>query len=484
MRRGQLLSFDAMLSLVIVILMLGAITSTSSALKDDITAMLGWYERANLADNMLDLLTKSPGEPSNWVLEPSNAEVVGLRKNNSMYPLDYDKLIALNESKEALKSILAKMVNDKDVLLEGYLSEFRVGISGDFPKIYLYNKTFENPKDNPPGINFRITGDPNGNNVFVVTYIEIRRGGNTYINESICDLKRGNNINLVEGDYIKFITGQTVYLTAKRGQYTENYVIPSNAIVEMYITGPEVSNFQLNFGGQGGECPYSFKFVGIGNVVITVSAYDNSRPGIWANYTTYDELVEKNEPTYMFAVIDKEIVTDPDEIKSSKERSQWIEVAHRVAIVSRIHYNLLAGPSTTMPLIYGELKYQIPESGIFTISAPDDIGSVEFVIMSGSRLAGLKVYRNESNEGLKAVLVYKNGSIKMYSGNLSVSIPLKDLYEIQEGEVIGLWMYSLSGWSRDSLHVTITPSLEPFLDPKFDTFLMRVEVWDDWGGET
>ncbi|NJE30387.1 hypothetical protein E3E38_04885 [Thermococcus sp. 18S1] len=482
MRRAQLFSFDAMLALVLVIFILGTVNSTSSTLQNEITTMLGWYERANIADNVLDIMTKSPGEPANWATNPSNTEVIGLRENNSLYSLDYYKLEALSNYKEILKTIIAKMANYRDVLLEGYLSEFQIGITGDFPTVYLYNKTFENPNDNPPGINFMMAGDSKGNTIFTVTYVEIQRNGVTYVDDSICDLKKGNNLDLMEGDHIKFVTGQVVYIEAKRGKYVENYIIPADSTIEIYITGPETSNFKLNFGG--GECPYSFKFTGKGNVVLTVTAYDNSRPEIWAKYTTYDELIEKKEATYRFAVINGAIVVEPDEIDDSKKRSPWTEVAERISIVGRIQYDLSGGPSDRNPLIYGRLKYQVPESGSFTVSAPESAGSIEFVIISGSQLTGLKIYRNEQDGKLNAVVVYQgNKQIKRYSGDSSVSIPLKDLCSGSEGEVIGLWMYSISRWDRSSVQISITPNLEPFLAPKFDSILLRAEVWDDLGGE-
>jgi len=77
-RRAQLLSMDALVSLVLVIMILGTVSATSESLRSGITSMIGWYERSNIADNMLDVLTKSPGVPEDWEANPSNLKLVGL----------------------------------------------------------------------------------------------------------------------------------------------------------------------------------------------------------------------------------------------------------------------------------------------------------------------------------------------------------------------------------------------------------------------
>ena len=86
-----------MLALVVVILMVGTITSTSSALKSEIEGMIGWYERANIADNMLDVLTKSPGEPNNWYENPGILVSLGLADNTTR-SLSFEKVRVLEES--------------------------------------------------------------------------------------------------------------------------------------------------------------------------------------------------------------------------------------------------------------------------------------------------------------------------------------------------------------------------------------------------
>ena len=116
-RRGQLFSLDAMLAVVIVIIMLGTVTATSEGLRNEITSMVGWYERANIANNMLDVLTKSPGEPSNWVENPSEVRVIGLADNKSG-GVSYQKMMGLVDAVEnnipAVKESLTRMCENKD----------------------------------------------------------------------------------------------------------------------------------------------------------------------------------------------------------------------------------------------------------------------------------------------------------------------------------------------------------------------------------
>ncbi len=134
-RRGQMFSLDALISLVIVILMLGTITSTSSSLKNEIEGMIGWYERANIADNMLDVLTKSPGEPANWFNNTSELRVLGLASNLTM-GVDYNKLNALIElidrqNKNVVDS-LNKLSTGKDFLMKFIRGRTIIGVDFEY----------------------------------------------------------------------------------------------------------------------------------------------------------------------------------------------------------------------------------------------------------------------------------------------------------------------------------------------------------------
>ena len=48
MRRGQLLSIDALLSLVIVVMVVGVVMNTNDMIRAEITNLLDWYDRANI----------------------------------------------------------------------------------------------------------------------------------------------------------------------------------------------------------------------------------------------------------------------------------------------------------------------------------------------------------------------------------------------------------------------------------------------------
>jgi len=102
-RRGQLLSIDALLSLVIVVMVVGVVMNTNDMIKAEITNLLDWYDRANIANNMLDVLIKNPGYPEDWEEGAADVKVVGLRDNTYSFALDYDKIIALNRSKDFCK---------------------------------------------------------------------------------------------------------------------------------------------------------------------------------------------------------------------------------------------------------------------------------------------------------------------------------------------------------------------------------------------
>jgi len=95
MRRGQIFSLDALISLVIVIMIVGTFLSTSGELESGISGVIGWYSRSQIADTALGLLVKNPGTPPNWNENLSSLEVVGLGNSLYSYAVDYDKIKAL-----------------------------------------------------------------------------------------------------------------------------------------------------------------------------------------------------------------------------------------------------------------------------------------------------------------------------------------------------------------------------------------------------
>lgn len=154
MRHGQVLSLDALLSLVLVILVLGTITSTSENLKKEISDMVGWYERANIGDNMLDVLIRSPGDPVNWEEAPGSVRMIGLRSTSGQY-IENKKLqtfIDLAESGDArTREILLNISMNRSFLLAFYIPTLNINVTLQFS----------------PGSGLEITG------------INVTRAGNT-----------------------------------------------------------------------------------------------------------------------------------------------------------------------------------------------------------------------------------------------------------------------------------------------------------------
>ena len=128
MRRGQLLSMDALVSIVLVIMILGTVSATSESLRSGITSMIGWYERSNIADNMLDVLTKSPGVPENWSTT-GHIVALGLRDTDSEY-LSSMKLLRLvqlvDSNNTTVISKLRELADGKNFELRAYYSLYSV----------------------------------------------------------------------------------------------------------------------------------------------------------------------------------------------------------------------------------------------------------------------------------------------------------------------------------------------------------------------
>ncbi|WP_367883439.1 hypothetical protein [Thermococcus peptonophilus] len=113
---------------------MGTVSATSENLKNEITSLVGWYERANIAGgNMLDVLLKTPpGDPENWTDDPANAVMVGIE--SKLIPggtVDFLKLKALNSSLEEIAPpILQKLSQGRDFMIEAYVSKYNVSVSG------------------------------------------------------------------------------------------------------------------------------------------------------------------------------------------------------------------------------------------------------------------------------------------------------------------------------------------------------------------
>ncbi|USS40987.1 hypothetical protein NF865_01845 [Thermococcus aggregans] len=494
MKKGQLLSIDALLSLVIVVMVVGVVMNTNDMIKAEITNLLDWYDRANIANNMLDVLTKRPGYPEDWESNVSSVKMVGLRDKKYPFALSYEKIIALNRSKEEFKDIFNQLARGKDFLLEVYISNITLNISGRFPRVYLDNITFANPRGNPPGVNLDITnktGDnpDSDNGEFRVSYIEIRNlNGATYVNEAICDLPdlTGNNLQLNPETgiyYLKVITVDPVWIKAKRGQgYIEPspLYLPPGTVLEVHMNDLTQSNFKITFV----NCPFIFKFTGQGNVFITISGYDSTFPTLNFTYESARNLFDLDKPLYRIAMINGTFESDMNKIKSSMDRSPWTEPVYRVFPVTKFIYNLSSGPSKEEPILYGYYKEYGTKNVIVKIKVNSTLnGNMTLIGASEKGLRGIFVYGNSTD--LSASLVwYENNEpkLKRYHGeNGTIAVPFEDLFPLEntKSKLISLWFYSLEGWSREDVSIEFVPDIKPFLEPEFDETLIRLVVWDD-----
>ncbi|AFN04090.1 hypothetical protein PFC_05745 [Pyrococcus furiosus COM1] len=478
--RGQVFSMDALVSMVIVVMIIGTVSATSESIKNEIVSLIDWYERANVAENMLDVLLKSPGEPEDWHLDISKLEVVGLRSSNRSYALDYLKVMKLSSPEVIGKAI--DISNGKDFMLEVFLSRYNVSINGTFPRVYLANVTFG--LDNPSGgANFRVES-PDGRD-FTVSYILLRRSdGTEYENEEVCKLVKGNVLKLGNKNnkkedesyinYMKIITTESTSIDDKKDDRPP-IIVPPGTVIEIFILN-KTSDLQINFN----PCWQTLKITGQGNVVVTVSAYDSTVPNILGNYT-FAQVVELQDiPTLSFSVINGTVINDKIIIEASMERSPWVEVEKRTVSIETFLYDLSANPSSEVPMIYGVLRSQLPAGSYLKITVPDLPGNMSFVVLSKSDMSGLMIYRMPFENIVRAVVVHGNTSIHYTGNSTSISIPLKDLFgNPQEGDTVAMWLYSLEGWDRGSVKIEIIPDIKWALAPKLDAAIIKLWVWDD-----
>lgn len=480
MRRGQLLSLDAMLSLVMVIMILGTVTTTADNLRGEITSLLGWYERANVADNMLDVLVKNPGVPSDWEANPSGVKVVGLRSENYTYALSYEKLLALKNHFDdaSVKESLLNLSMGKDFRMEFYLSSFNVSISGRFPRYYLHNLLLPG---NDLG-NVKISKAGPGNTEFSISYINLTRDGTSYVNGDVCSLTLGNsgNVSLKPGDHLVFVATEAINVTVQGGQTFEK-TLPSNVKVEFEVID-STSQYRMSVTGCPGNIT-SIHIGGQGQVQIRISARDNALPQLKSNFTGAQEFLENGESFHSFAMINGSIVNDGTLIDKSMGNSPWIEPAERVTTVSRFAYNLSGGPSKEEPIVYGVMRYNPPLGTSLRVKVSSaSQGNLTLISVLGTEVRGLFVYGNSTE--LKATLAYyENGkvSLKYYEGSGStITVPFEELFGSNaKDKPIGLWLYSLNGWGRDHVSLDVVPSIKYLMEPKLDEAIIKLLVWDD-----
>ncbi|AHF81351.1 hypothetical protein [Thermococcus paralvinellae] len=482
MRRGQILSLDALLSLVIVVMVIGVVINANDMIKAGITNLVEWYDKTNIANNMLDILTKSPGYPRDWEKNVTAVKVVGLRSTEYSYALDYDKLMKLNSSINVVnvKNSLVNLSGGRDFQLEFYLTTKNVSVSGNFPEII--NVVLESSSGSG-GVNLKIDG---GNDrTFNVKWVILNKKGRVYENEDICNLVRGVNVDLAVGDILSLETSETIYVSAIRQGGQASYTLPPGTIVTIEILNVDIgqgSNIEVNYGG--GSCPYEFKIVGQGNVRVKFQAEILEDLSISSQFI-YP--TNSSEPTFNFAIINGTVVNSIDTIIKSKKASPWIEYQERRFVVAKLIYSktIQIMQNQKRELIVGKLKQNIPSYAYLEIEVPQEAGNVTFVILDGETPKGLLIKKDTPDSNITAILAWKEGTqniIKFYEGNITtVRIPWGDIFSEFNPEdgakPVEFWLYenNFSGnvILRDRGNIGL------LLEPKFEPILIKLWVWDD-----
>lgn len=254
-----------MLSLVIIIMVVGTVSATSENLKNEITSLVGWYERANIAGNMLDVLLKTPpGDPENWTDDPANAVMVGIE--SKLIPggtVDFLKLKALNSSLEEIAPpILQKLSQGRDFMIEAYVSKYNVSVSGggSFPAVYLDNYEF----DGSAFVFEKASGTEQKKVPIVDIFVKVAPSGQTYTAANICSYFASNqNMDLDPGSYLRVVVNTSTRIGNQNNK--DLVVVPPNTTVEIYVNQ---SNSNGNDNNQGGAVPATFSCL---STVITVS---------------------------------------------------------------------------------------------------------------------------------------------------------------------------------------------------------------------
>lgn len=463
-RKGQFLSLDALLSLVLVIMVIGVVINTNDMIKAEVSSMIGWYDRANIADNMLDVLTKSPGYPENWEDNSSSVRSVGLRSENYSYALSYEKITALNAS-ISMANVRNSLVNFsrwKDFQMEFYLTTKNLSIAGDFPGPLI---TWDLSQDSG---NFRISDK--GNSPFDVECDSVLLNG--------APAPSGNNIQLDSGDVLEFIPLEDIDVYRQNTYYGS---IPSNSYV-IVKTINAISNFKYSF--RSGT-PCTLHITGNGQVRVIVESYNRGSLSITATSVYPTNLTI---PTYSFALINGSPVTSNSIINSSKARSPWIEHEKRDFVVSSLLYSNLTiiSQNETKVLLEGKLKENVPEYAYLEIDVPsDEAGDITLVVLDGGTIKGVLIEKNASNSNVMGEIAWRDGNrtyAKFYEGNTSsVRIPWKDIFgrfNTENGaKPVELWIYenSFSG----NVVLRDLDNLGMLLEPKFEPILIKLWVWDD-----
>ena len=474
---------DALISIVILIMILGTVSATSESLRSEINSVIGWYERTNIADNMLEVLTKTPGEPEEWDKNIFLTRIPGLSSPSDHGIIKYSKLKTFVDSfsNPQIVSSLWRLSLGKDFMMGIYTTNFTIRVIGNPPKIYLQNYTFgtENPSG---GANFKIESAVNPGRDFEVEDIFLRKNnGNEYNASTICLIAGSNRqIDLTTGDYLRVVTNESVSIDDTKDNIPP-IIVPPETVIEIYVV-EEVSNLKINFD----TCPWVLKITGQGQVVVTVSAYDLP-PSIELIQEYPYALWDKNLPTYLLAIINGTVVTDQATIENSIKRAPWVYSSQTTSTMERMEYNVPWNPSKGKTVVYGVTKYQIPDYFTVQFQAPPVHGNVSVVFAIGSGRGMIFVYRSSDTDNLNATVVwYPPGgtyaNVYRVSGDyatIKIELP-RFVGSIDPESFFGMWVNSVSDtWEVPTLEATTIPDISPYLEPKREPILIYLKLWDE-----
>ncbi|MFA4668961.1 hypothetical protein QDY65_00185 [Pyrococcus kukulkanii] len=504
MRRAQIFSLDALISLVIVVMIISVITSTSETIRGELTSIVSWYDRANIANNMLDVLVNTPGEPENWE-NSSNIVVIGLRSSTYPYALDYGKLLSLVERVDNNDSVvlnaLERLSGGRDFALSFYYTN--ITLNGTIvAKQVVENVTVVIGET----ISFtsRITlkranrgqGYGYGQRYFFVDRLNsyfIINGKVMSIQDAIVEY--GSEIVLGPGDSFVF------YPPRRGGRGRSSFVVDNGTYVTSVAPGDyqyavirvESGTVTVQIGPGGGRWKVSVYIEGNNSQGVVIIAREGEeqveqvRQVLVSNISllvTYP--TQLTVPSYTFAVINGSFVTDPLLIYSSKNASSWVEYAEvRMPIVTLIYNKNYTLTPAEVPklLIAGQTDQILPYYGLKI--TPNGIGNatlVAWTVGEDGVLNTIIVVNKTSETGtIQAKVYYSNGeSVEILGTPEYVVIPWNAIFQSPEyGQTVSmsLWVYSIDGFS--SVTFEDTGSLDALMKPKFESGVIKIWVWDD-----
>ena len=476
MRRGQLLSMDALVSIVLVIMVLGTVSATSENLRGEITSLIGWYERVNIADNMLDVLVKSPGVPGDWEDNVSAARAIGLRSEEYPYALDYYKVRALMDSfvnSSEVRAALYNLSGGRDFQMDIYLTEMNVTVNGSFAQEIYANLTtsFDN-------IKIALATDNSGNLPFKVRCDSVKVNGVSSPYGQALDLNAGDILEFINIDPAQVLTGGNERVDAIPDNGNPDDQIPSGSYVEVVVVD-EISQYHYSLTEDNGTC--ELHVGGQGQVKLTINGYSGTNFQALSN-VTFPRFA--STPSASLVLING-TVTNLTEAISSRTRSLWTQYQERaVSIALRLYNSTLVLPTTEERVIAGKLVQNVPSQGFFEFTTAGD-GNATFVVVDGSVSKGLMVWRGTESGVLKASLTWREGGevhSAFYEGNsTSVRVPLSDVFDVFDTEygpkLVELWVFQNNFDSP--LTMTDHGVLGPVLVPKFEPLMIKLWVWDE-----